>query len=174
MHKTKVRTNHLLVSHRTLKHLSVPNSLKFPASYPVLFVLLLVFCVSIHVGAHARVAGRAGHAADAVGGVLSLDAQVWLLILLLLRAAITASWGEHVCHYNVSFKGLSLRHQAVQYGPFTTAALHDFHFIKITILILLTLIQVAVLCEVLLLFSVPVRSPLGASSGVLMTPLMAA
>lgn len=60
-------------------------------SYPVLLVLLLVFCVSVHVGAHTGVARCAGDAADAVRGVLPPDAQVWLLILLLmLLTAVTA------------------------------------------------------------------------------------
>lgn len=53
--------------------------------YPVLLVLLLVFSISVHVGANAGVAGCTGDAADAVGGVLPPDAQVWLL---LLRTAI--------------------------------------------------------------------------------------
>lgn len=70
----------LLVTHRRLKS----------ASYPVLLVLLLVFGVGVHVGAHAGVAGRAGDAADAVRGVLPPDAEVRLLILLLLLTAVTA------------------------------------------------------------------------------------
>ncbi len=60
-------------------------------SYPVLLVLLLVLCISVHVGAHAGVAGGAGDAADAVGRVLPPDAKVRLLILLLLLlTAVTA------------------------------------------------------------------------------------
>lgn len=67
------------------------------SSYPVLLVLLLVFCVGVHVGAHTGVAGRAGDAADAVRGVLPPDAQVRLLtLLLLLLTAVTAGWGETV------------------------------------------------------------------------------
>lgn len=52
------------------------------ASYPVLLVLFLVFGISVHVGAHTGVAGGAGDTADAVGGVLPPDAQVWLLVVL--------------------------------------------------------------------------------------------
>lgn len=67
------------------------------SSYPVLLVLLLVFRVGVHVGAHTGVAGCAGDAADAVRGVLPPDAQVRLLILLLLLwTTVTAGWGETV------------------------------------------------------------------------------
>lgn len=61
------------------------------SSYPVLFVFLLVFGVSVHVGAHTGVAGGAVDAADAVGGVLPPDAQVGLPVLLLLLAAVAPS-----------------------------------------------------------------------------------
>lgn len=115
--KKKVKKWLLVVTQ--CNHLLVHNLFKLLASYPVLFVLLFVFSVSIHVGAHTRVAGRAGNTADAVGGVLSLDAQIWLLalllLLLLLWTAITASWGDRgwgkdVWHYNVSHDDLSPRH----------------------------------------------------------------
>lgn len=60
------------------------------ASYPVLLVLLLVFCICVHVGAHTGVTGCAGDAADTIRRVLPPDAQVWLLIMLLLLTAVTA------------------------------------------------------------------------------------
>lgn len=97
IHKTKKKEKNGCLLSQQCNHLLVHNLFKLVASYPVLFVLLFVFSVSIHVGAHTRVAGRAGNTADAVGGVLSLDAQIWLLVLLLLLllwTAITASWGD--------------------------------------------------------------------------------
>ena len=70
-------------------------------SYPVLLVLLLVLCVSVHVGAHTGMTGCTGDAADAVGRVLPPDAQVRLRLRLrllrLLGAPVAAAWGKEIC-----------------------------------------------------------------------------
>lgn len=127
--KTRTTNHHESWRHRLFETHRAPKC----SSYPVLLVLLLVFCVGVHVGAHTGVAGRAGDAADAVGGVLPPDAQVRLLILLLLTA-VAAGWGEtvrgrkrvhHTFVWNMSF----IKRQPISVVRFLTVKSLDY-FLK--------------------------------------------